>query len=125
MNLTEQRISDLNELKDQYPFLVDFAIYNRYKIYLYSYLTASAFDKNNKKEGLGYLNVLETLVEKEQKDGISFSQEAVGNAYGSIGAFYYRNKDKASALEYLNKGLEYSPDNNNIQRKIELIQTSY
>lgn len=59
MNLTEERLMDLKELNAKYPFINEFGVFSRYKIYLYSFLTSTTFDANNALDGLSYLTELE------------------------------------------------------------------
>ncbi len=123
-NLSDDRLTDLASLIEKYPFIGEFGIFNRYKIYLYAYLTTTSFERNESSQGLAYLDNLERLMEVHG-DQINFSQEAVGNAYGAIGAFYYRNKNKSKAVDLLKRGLVFSPGNPNITKKLELIQNTY
>lgn len=124
-NVSAEREFDLDSLLKKYPFLKEFGIYNRYRTYLYSFLVAKSFNDNNKLKGQEYLFQLERLIENKEESTMDFNQEAIGNAYGSIGAYYYRKGQKKKAIEVMKGGLEYSPENANILKKIQLIKNSY
>ncbi len=122
-NVSEKRLMELQELVNEYPFLPEFGIYNRYQVYLYSFLVTESYSNNNAGKGSEYLFMLEETLDKNH--GSTFNQQAIGNAYGAIGAYYYRKGQKEKAKTFLNRGLQHSPENDNILRKIRLIKNSY
>jgi|GEM_PF-7049048 len=123
-NISEQSISNLKEIIDEYPFIAEFGVYDEYRIILYSYMVSTNFNNNKPNKGLLYLDDLEGLI-SDKKEEINYNEGAVGTAYASIGAYYYRNKNKSKAIEYLRRGLKNSPNNQNINRKLNLIKNSY
>lgn len=123
-NVNKSRLVELEEIVDDYPFVPDFGIYNRYRIYLYSLLTSISFHKNESTKGFLYVKELERLIE-DQQDKINFNHGAVGEAYGALGAYYYRKHKEEKAIEYLKRGLNFSPENENIERKLRLIKKSH
>lgn len=122
-NVNESRIEELEEITSTYPFVKDFGIYNRYRILLYAFLTSNSFHTNISTKGFLYLEGLEGII-KEHGENINFNEGAVGEAYGAVGAYYYRQKDEKKAVEYLTRGLKHSPGNENIERKLRLIKNS-
>nr|WP_299174996.1 hypothetical protein [uncultured Allomuricauda sp.] len=124
-NLTASRLDDLGNLITKYPFLQDFDIYKRYTVFLYSFLVANEFHNNRGAQGSEYLVVLEQFLNADGDNEIGFNQQSIGGAYAAVGAYYYRKGQKENAKKFLKRGLEYSPDNENIKRKLKLMQNSY
>lgn len=96
-NLTEDRLEDLELLVNQYPFVTDFGLYMRYKIYLHAYLTANSFSKDKSTKALQYLSVLESMIDNQTNE-VDFNQEAIGNAYGAAGAFFTERNNRVRPL---------------------------
>lgn len=124
-NISDARLEDLTDLVERYPFLEEFGLYNRYRVYLYSFLVANSFNNNQKVAGDAYLNELEQLLKENKEGSLDFNQGAIGKAYGEIGAYFYRKGQKENAMRMLKRGLEFSPENEDIERKIRLINQSY
>ncbi len=124
-NLTAIRLDDLGQLITKYPFIENFDICKRYMVYLYSFLVTNEFSNNRSLQGTEYLVGLEKILNADEDDGIGFNQQHIGNAYAAVGAYYYRIGQKENARKYLKSGLQYSPDNENIKRKLRLMQNSY
>jgi hypothetical protein len=124
-NVSSTRLIELDELLEKYPFLNEFGIYHRYHVYLYSFLTANSFHNNKKEEAQDYLYQLEELLGFENEESTDFDHRAIGEAYGEAGAYFYRNGQKDNAISILNRGMKFSPENENIKRKIRLIKKSY
>ena len=86
-------------------------------------MVVESYSKDRASSGSEYLNMLEETL--NENEGVDYNQQAIGNAYGAIGAYYYRKGQKEKAKKFLNRGLEYSPENENITRKLRLIKNSY
>lgn len=121
--LNKDTLGELNAITEQYPFIKDFGSYNTFKILLYSYLVAENYSNNNHGKGSEYIDELEALL-NQYKDEVDYSQELVGKAYGQAGAYYYRRRNKANALEILNKGLKYAPNSDAILKKIKIVKNA-
>lgn len=124
-NISATRLVELDELLEKYPFLEEFGIYHRYQVYIYSFLAANSFHNNKKDAAQGYLLQLEELLGDENQKNTDFDHRAIGEAYGEAGAYFYRNGQKENAINILNRGMNFSPENENIKRKIQLIKESY
>lgn len=124
-NVSAIRLVELDELLEKYPFLEEFGIYQRYQVYLYSFLAANSFHNNKNDAAQGYLLQLEGILGDENRESTDFDHRAIGEAYGEAGAYFYRNGQKESAINILNRGMKFSPENENIKRKIRLIKKSY
>ncbi|MER3316879.1 MAG: hypothetical protein RIB79_01175 [Allomuricauda sp.] len=124
-NVSAIRLVELDELLDKYPFLEEFGIYQRYQVYLYSFLAANGFHNNKKDAAQEYLLQLEGILGGENQESTDFDHRAIGEAYGEAGAYFYRNGQKENAINILKRGMKFSPENENIKRKIRLIKKSY
>lgn len=124
-NVSAVRLVELDELLEKYPFLEEFGIYKRYQVYLYSFLAANSFHNNKKDAAQRYLLQLERILGDEDHGKIDFDHRAIGEAYGEAGSYFYRNSQKENAINILNRGMKFSPENENIKRKIRLIKNSY
>ncbi len=122
-NLGIERLDDLEILVTKYPFLETYGSYAQYQTYIYSYLVSDNFTKNRRTSGLKYLVLLENVLE-ENINEVDLNQELIGAAYAAVGAYFYRNQQVSKSVEYLKKGLKYSPENENISRKLRLIKNA-
>ena len=118
----ENMLDEIKKQEKEFPFLTEFGNYNSFKILVLSFLTSEQFRENKEKEAMNSLEQLINLLDTHA-DEIDYSHEALGNAFGQAGAYFYRQKKSQKALEYLDKGFEYSPDNPEIKRKKKLIKS--
>lgn len=121
-NLNEERLIEINETVKEYPFIDEFGLFNSFKAFVYAYLIRKEYIADNPSVGKAYLNNLEKILDKYGNE-VEFHQEAIGEAYGSVGAYYFRRQKYTTALTYLNKGLVYSPKNAQILRKIKFVKS--
>lgn len=79
-------------------------------------LAIKSFATENKAKGSAYLAEFEKL--KAQKE-IKVDANLLGRAYGEASSSYARAKDMKTAKAILLKGLTYSPDNEELNRKLK------
>lgn len=116
-------INLLDQYIKEFSFLAADPVIRSTYIYNYSYLSYSAFNKEDKFNGEKYMQLMRNELDN-LKPGTVKSEEQIGNVFGKASEYYYRTQGKQKALQILNAGLKYAPNSEQIARKIKVIVDS-
>lgn len=122
-NGSVQNIDQLNQVTTRFPFLVTDPTIR--SIYLFNYAAVSyyAFMQNDGPTGDKYMkmmmNELDTYTNHTQKNDMQ-----VALVFAKASEYHYRKQGKQKAMEILNSGLKYEPDNQELLRKIRVFKES-
>jgi hypothetical protein len=116
-------ISILDKYSKQFSFFAaDPTVHSSY-IYNYAYLSYYAFEKEDKVNGEKYLQLMRTKLDNAKPEVIKNEQQ-IGNVFGKASEYYYRTQGKQKAMQILNAGIKYAPNNETLARKIKVLVDS-
>lgn len=114
-------VTALDNAVKQFPFLTQDSAIQKAYVFNYGLLTSIAFSRSDKNNGDKYLKLLCT-----ELDGIKacaqFDWEEVGTPFVNASDYYLAKQSKQKALQILNNGLKYSPDNVFIINKLKFLK---
>ena len=121
LNDPQETIEILNLYSDKHPGLMDnfrFAQlkYSSILILCYQYFCLNDIDK-----AFEYLDIFEKAYPKRDENFVVIEQFIV-NAYSSASAFYFVKGNYSEARKYLNKGLEYVPNNFELKNRLRVLK---
>jgi hypothetical protein len=119
----EDLISKLEKQAADYPFLKNNNKYMSFQLTVISIVIFYEYEDFEFEEGIALLPKVVELLNKIQ-DFSAFKEELVAHVFGDAGAFYYRKKDYKKAMELLNLGYKYFPEDENINAKIEIVKNA-
>jgi hypothetical protein len=107
----------------RYPFLAANTVIRSAYLYNYTFLSYTAFSKEDAISGGKYMKLMMYELDT-YKDHAVKNEIQIGNAFGRASEYYYRKQGKQKAMEILNTGLKYVPDNELLLRKIKVFRSN-
>lgn len=114
-------LEKLENYEDQFPFLNNSNFYIKYMIRVYAYLTSKSYYKKNVSSGEIYLKNLKEFIGKGKEHKLIFDNQIVGDAYWSIGAYYYAKSNLKEAKKYLEEGKKIAPEHNKLNKILSYV----
>lgn len=111
----------INHYYDKYSFLNEMENYHFLPILMYAFSISELFIDDEEKDGQACIAKLEALIDISNIREIDLISEAIGNSYGEVAAFYFREEDLEKSLSYINKALEFDPNSKSNKRKKKYI----
>jgi tetratricopeptide (TPR) repeat protein len=115
----ETVLSEVNQFINKYPKLLDNDLFNGILMNVYLAAGGYYFSENKQLLAEEYQGKFEKLF--EQRPGINYSKELVGNSYAEAASFYFKKGNYTKTKAKLLKGLEYSPDNYKLKKRLEMM----
>ncbi len=115
MTSNDESISLMDNFIEKYSFLEGDKRIETIRVYLFAQLARTSFINRNSKKGLEYLNSFEKIMDT-QKDNVQIPPDLIADLYLIVGRYYFGNSKFRSSLRHFNKGLEYSPNNSELNK---------
>ncbi len=112
-------IMDLYLMK--YPNLKEIPDIKRVLLILYIEQSGAEFSMDNPDKGHEYLQKFESQYSPELKN--EKTTNMIASTYEECCLYYFRHQKKKQALQYINKGLEYAPNNFDLQKKKKYLES--
>jgi len=109
----------LNQIVSKNPNLMENKYIQQFNAYIHLRLAYNSFTKRRMNEALKELALYE---EKIPEGGVDVDfQDYSGFVYSEFSSYYFRKQNRTKAKYYLKKGLEYSPGNRSLEKKLYLL----
>jgi len=121
-SITDERkaLNSLTEIFRRYPFVDRQGKLGEVYAYCLSQTASSAFQKDNKKEGDQYLEMIYGLIEN-QPELKKRSEPYFVAAFSESYSYYMGERKYKEARDFLTKVLKYYPDNEELQRRMKFV----
>ena len=106
---SQEVVNSIEEFERRFPLMQKNETFISLQMLGYLQYSEEKFDFEKPLEGEVLLKKFENLYKMHK--GISINYEKVGDAYSAAAVYYFKRSDKKTAREYLNRGLEISPEN--------------
>ncbi len=116
----EELFEQVNSYQEKYEFLDESPKFLTFLVTYYSFAVYDAFLYGDTELGFIYLEKLMSYVDNPDIDK-EITNELIGDAYGSISSYYFRQEEYDTALTWINNALEYDPESASLLRKKEYI----
>jgi tetratricopeptide (TPR) repeat protein len=113
------RLTVLENYSKVYPLLLDNNFFNEMLTNTYLIEFQNGYQAGKPLEGEKYRSIFEAFV-KDHHD-IPFDDFLLGQAYSSAAVFYFRKGQNSKAKSIVAKGLEISPQNNDLRMSLRMI----
>lgn len=110
----------LEQFTVQHPPLLENNIFNEMLGNTYAREMQIAFESGRPVEGEKYRNVFEAFFKAHNE--VNYDTYLVGRAYSAAAVYYFRKGQSSKAKTIINKGLELSPNNYELESRKRMIQ---
>ncbi len=117
----KQAHDTLDMYRKKYPALSQNNNFNSMVAMSYALVFGEAYQKGNVAEAEKYKKLFEDMV-KSNKD-INMVSSVVGSAYSSGCSYYFKKGQKTKAIQLLDQGLEFVPDNYELRTRQQMINS--
>lgn len=115
-NASVANLSTLEQNVAKYPFMAKDPLIRSIFLYNYSFLSYSAFQREDKDAAEKYFNLMinemETFKDHERRD-----ETQLASVFGIASEYYFRKAGAKKSVEILAEGLKYFPNDETLQRK--------
>jgi tetratricopeptide (TPR) repeat protein len=105
----QKLIDQLENYAEELPLIAQNGMFISMQMTAYLVVVEQCFDFEDPEKGLIYLKKFEKLYTNNK--GVEIDHQQVGDAYSAAAVYYFKKNQMAKARQYLNRGLEISPDN--------------
>ena len=117
----KKKLGQLENYEEQFPFLNESSFYIKYMIRVYSYLTGNAYYKKDISLGKIYFENLKEFIDKSKEQELIIDNQIIGEAYWSIGAYYYAKSNLKKAKAFLEEGKKIAPEHNKLNKVLSYV----
>ncbi len=115
----QEIVNMLEEFELRFPVMQNNESFISLQMLGYLQLGEERFDFDQPAEGEVLLKKFENLFHLHP--GISIHYEKVGDAYSAAAVYYFKRNNKAAARDYLNRGLQFSPENHKLMYRLRAL----
>ncbi|MCD4835008.1 MAG: hypothetical protein K8R31_14515 [Bacteroidales bacterium] len=119
-NNYESTIDSITMYTEKFDFLKNDNILQKYAGFCYAQIIGSSFQYDDFEKGSDYLNRFEAFL--KQTPNLKISNEYIGYAYGQVATYYFRKYNYNLAERSLLKGLEISPNSNELKQRLKTLK---
>lgn len=123
-NLGEHLATTIDSMMVLFPFLTENNLILSLKFAVHCDVSNEYYSDNDPVLGEKHMNIALDIYNTMPDNGI-IDRYDIGSLYASPGAYYYRQKEYAKAMEFLEEGLKLSPDNGRLKSQIETVRRYY
>lgn len=114
-------IERLDAFKVQFPFLADNLYFVSLYASSYAFKSATSFEADQGDEGYSNLKLLRQELDKHGKD-LMINEHAVAMVFAEAGAYHFRLKQYNKAIEIMQEGFKYAPDDPELKTRIKIVE---